>query len=102
MINWRNGKAGFVGGLKYAIKGFFQYTHSITSTTVITQGPGLGFSTSMTNNGLAKIGLMFNNGIGETGTMANDGIGKGSTMSNDGIGKVGLITNDGIGKTGEI
>lgn len=33
MINWRNGKAGFVGGLKYAIKGFFQYAYSVTTAT---------------------------------------------------------------------
>lgn len=31
MINWRNGKGGFVGGLKYAIKGLFQFAHSLTS-----------------------------------------------------------------------
>ena len=36
MINWRNGKAGFVGGLKYAIKGFFKYAHSVTSETAVT------------------------------------------------------------------
>ena len=35
MINWRNGKAGFVGGLKHAIKGFFRYSHSITSETAV-------------------------------------------------------------------
>ena len=63
---------------------------------------GVGFSTSMTNDGLSEIGLMFNDGIGATGTMTNDGIGKSSTMSNSGIGKVGLITNDGIGREGGI
>jgi len=63
---------------------------------------GVGFSTSMTNDGLGKIGLMFNDGIGKTGTMSNDGIGLSSTMANDGIGKVGLITKDGIGETGDI
>ena len=31
MINWRNGKGGFVGGLKYIIKGVFQFAHSVTS-----------------------------------------------------------------------
>jgi phage-related protein len=31
MISWRNGKGGFVGGLKTAIRGVFQYAHSITS-----------------------------------------------------------------------
>lgn len=65
-------------------------------------GVGVGFSTTLTNDGIAKIGLMYNDGIGAVGLMANDGIGKGSRITNDGIGKVGLITNDGIGETGEI
>lgn len=33
MINWRNGKGGLVGGLKYIIKGVFQFAHSITSVS---------------------------------------------------------------------
>jgi len=31
MINWRNGKGGFVGGLKRLIKGVFQFAHTINS-----------------------------------------------------------------------
>jgi len=34
-MNWRNGKAGFVGGLKYAIKGVFSYFHSVTTEAVL-------------------------------------------------------------------
>tara|TARA_R110002096_G_scaffold202758_4_gene387499 strand:+ start:915 stop:1346 length:432 start_codon:yes stop_codon:yes gene_type:complete len=34
-MNWRNGKAGFVGGLKYLIKGFFSYQHSVTSAAPV-------------------------------------------------------------------
>lgn len=33
MIFWRGGKAGFVGGIKYAIRGFFQSQFSATSET---------------------------------------------------------------------
>ncbi len=33
MIKWRDGKGGFVGGLKHSIKGFFTYQHSSTSAT---------------------------------------------------------------------
>ena len=36
MINWRNGKAGFVGASKYIIKGLFQYAHSVTSESAVT------------------------------------------------------------------
>jgi len=39
MINWRNGKGGFVGGLKTLIKGVFQYAHSITSATPVGPTP---------------------------------------------------------------
>lgn len=38
-MNWRNGKGGFVGGLKYIIKGVFQYAHSITSATPVGPTP---------------------------------------------------------------
>ena len=102
MINWRDGKAGFIGGLKRFIKGVFDPSYSVTTATVITQGTGAGYSSVMTNDGISKIGLMYNDGLGATGTMSNDGIGKSSRITNSGIGKVGLITNDGIGGVGEI
>lgn len=38
-MNWRNGKAGFVGGLKYIIKGVFQFAHSITSAAPVGPTP---------------------------------------------------------------
>ena len=87
MINWRNGKGGFVGGLKTAIKGFFQYAHSITSETVIPPlGPGAGYTTTMSNDGIGLGSTMANDGIGVIGTISNDGIGTDATISNDGIG----------------
>lgn len=37
MINWRSGKAGFVGASKRLIKGFFSYQYSVTTATVVTR-----------------------------------------------------------------
>lgn len=39
MIIWRSGKGGFVGGLKYAIRGFIASSHSNTSETPIPPAP---------------------------------------------------------------
>ena len=92
MINWRNGKGGFIGGLKTAIRGFFQYAHSITSEAVApTLGPGAGYSTTMSNDGLGFGTNLSNDGLGEIGSMTNDGIGLSSTMGNNGIGGTGDI-----------
>lgn len=33
MIKWREEKAGFVGGSKYQIGGFFNYSYAATSST---------------------------------------------------------------------
>jgi len=35
MINWRKGLSGFVGGYKTAIKGVFEFAHSITTAPII-------------------------------------------------------------------
>jgi hypothetical protein len=39
MMNWRSGKGGFVGGLKYLIKGVFQFAHSLTSVAPVGPTP---------------------------------------------------------------
>jgi hypothetical protein len=39
MMNWRDGKGGFVGGLKYLIKGVFQFAHSLTSVAPVGPTP---------------------------------------------------------------
>jgi len=39
MINWRRGKAGFVGASKRLIKGFFDFKYTLTSTNVIPSPP---------------------------------------------------------------
>lgn len=89
-MNWRNGKGGFVGGLKYIIKGFFQYSHSLTSEAPEPNlGPGAGYSSTMSNDGLGLGTNLSNDGIGGVGEMTNDGIGLSATMGNNGIGEVG-------------
>ena len=37
MINWREGKAGFVGAAKQFIKGFFNYSYTVTSADIETE-----------------------------------------------------------------
>ncbi len=65
MINWRNGRATFVGASKYLIKGFFNFAHSITSESVdvvpdcvtsvnsLIDGAGLSVRSKIDHNGLS-------------------------------------------------
>ena len=101
MINWRDGKAGFVGASKRLIRGVFQYSYTVTTETVVTQGPGFGVGSVIRNNGVGKLGLMNNDGVGESGSIVL-GFGVGSVIRNNGVGKTSLINNDGVGKEGEI
>ena len=39
MINWRTGLAGFVGGSKHLLKGFFSYQYSVTTETPTPAAP---------------------------------------------------------------
>ena len=59
MINWRNGKGGFVGGLKNIIGGVFRYAHSITSTAPLDAVDSVvcfpGTLKDITLNGILKI-----------------------------------------------
>jgi hypothetical protein len=101
MINWRDGKAGFVGASKRFIKGFFEYAHAVTTDSVINPGPGFGVGSVITNNGIGTTGTVANDGIGQAGAIVF-GFGVGSRMTNHGIGTTGTISNDGIGKVGDI
>ncbi len=40
MINWRDGKGGFVGASKRFIKGFFSYSYAVTTESVEITTPG--------------------------------------------------------------
>lgn len=44
MINWREGKAGFVGNAKRLIKGVFQHSFTVTSAEQPPTVPGLEFT----------------------------------------------------------
>ena len=43
MINWREGKAGFIGASKRLIKGFFSYQYSLALPPIApsTEGPSI-------------------------------------------------------------
>lgn len=74
MIRWRNGKGGFVGSLKYLIKGVFSPIFGASSIGIF--GNGLGVAASMDNDGIARSGPMNNDGLGIAGSMDNNGIGR--------------------------
>ena len=44
MIKWREGKAGFVGGSKRLIKGFFNYVYTVTSAITVPTAEGLEYT----------------------------------------------------------
>ena len=101
MINWRDGKAGFVGASKRFIKGVFRFAHTVTTASEVRAAPGFGVGSRMTNTGIGKTGTVANDGIGQAGAIVF-GFGVASWITNQGIGTTGTITNDGIGKTGDI
>lgn len=85
MINWRNGKGGFVGGLKHAIRGMFQFVHSITSDSVLTPKASFAVESTISSDGLGVLSAITT--AGET-VIAGLVSGKGvrSVISSDGIG----------------
>ena len=56
---------------------------------VVSLGPGAGYSSTMSNDGLGLGTNLSNDGMGQIGLMSNDGIGLSSNMGNNGIGEVG-------------
>ena len=85
MISWRNGKGGFVGGLKTAIRGFFQFAHSVTSETVSAPTTSFAIRSAISSDGT---GIRSNIGstLGIESVITQDGIGVRSNMSNEGLG----------------
>lgn len=55
----RLGLAAFARGLYGSFAG--------KAEKVVSFGPGAGYSTNMTNNGIGKVGIITNDGIGKTG-----------------------------------
>ena len=95
MINWREGKAGFVGGSKRLIKGVFNFAYSGTSAIVLPPVIIAGIISSMTEDGFGTTGIITADGGGIVSTMTNNGII--SSMSDYGSYALSTITSDGDG-----
>jgi len=92
MINWRNGKAAFVGASRYLIKGFFEFQHSKTSEDVV----------APTDVAFGVSGVIDANGIGVSGVINAGGAGLFGSVSKSGNGSVGAISESGAGIIGQI
>ena len=86
MINWRNGKGGFVGGLKYIIKGVFQFAHSVTSASPVGPTPDcfVGFIGAITDPVMEPCGFI--------GAMT-DTTGLIGSVDDTGLGLIGAMTD---------
>jgi len=101
MINWRIGKAGFVGASKYLIKGFFNYAYSVTSAEVITPSvtTGLQSTISASNLGLSSpvsgdvLGLVsqINQDFSVLSLISSSNLGLQSTIDGNVLGLISLI-----------
>ena len=95
MIKWREGKAGFVGGSKRLIKGFFSAVYTVTTAFADTPEIIDGILSSMTSDGFGTTGAITSDGGGILSTMSNDGIV--SAINIDGFGVTSIINADGDG-----
>jgi hypothetical protein len=87
MINWRNGKAGFVGGLKYIIKGVFQFAHSITTTSTETEKASFAIESEISSDGQGVLSAITTAGEAVVAGLVS-GKGVRSVISSDGIGVI--------------
>ena len=74
MINWRSGKAGFVGGSKRLIKGALSFVYTVTSDIVAIPEIIDGVLSYITSDGHGVTGLMTSDGGGIVSTIENSGI----------------------------
>jgi hypothetical protein len=100
MINWRNGKAGFVGGLKYLIKGFFSYQHSVTSADVAA-GHAFGVVSLIDDSGQGLSSAIDATGQG-VNSLITASFGVLSLIDNSGQGLTSLIDTEGEGVESDI
>lgn len=99
MINWRNGKGGFVGAQKRLIKGVFQYSHTITTETVTITLESFGVNSFIDAQGQGVIGIILAKGQGVTGQI-DESFGVSSIISSVGQGVTGDIDDTGQGVDG--
>jgi len=97
MINWREGKAGFVGGSKRLIKGVFSYIYTVTTEFAEILEITDGIVSPMTSDGFGTTGLITQDGDGTVSAMTDSGII--STLSDYGDYALSTITSDGDGIT---
>lgn len=101
MINWRNGKGGFVGGLKNIIGGVFRYSHSITTATVVTIPKAFGVISLIDDSGQGLNSSIDATGQGVTSLIASS-FGVLSLIDNSGQGLTSLIDTEGKGVESDI
>jgi len=101
MINWRDGKAGFVGAAKRLIKGVFQYSYTVTTEAIdlpecseavisIIQSRGQGVLSTITSDGVGVLSsiqategllsIIQSRGQGVSSPVTSDGVGVESTF----------------------
>jgi len=84
MINWRRGKAGFVGASKRLIKGFFDFRFSLSTAIILPSPPiavpidslidpnGLSLNSGMTSDGVIITSLIAGTLIEGTSIIGNE------------------------------
>jgi len=101
MIKWREGKAGFVGGSKRFIKGFFDFSFTLTSEDAITPTSSFGVNSLISEHGQGVVGIINAQGQGVSGTIY-ESIGISSIIESKGQGVVGEIDENGQGVEGNL
>lgn len=103
MINWRSGKAGFIGAAKTLIKGVFSFQYSVTSEAPIAPTDvAAGVSAIILGDGAGVAGSILELGAGTVGEIIGDGAGVSAIIIENGAGVFGEILESGAGVLGEI
>ncbi len=101
MIFWKDHKAALTGASKRAIKGVFQYIHSITTGTVIVSPDCFAAFEGLITDEAGFQGLIDGANMGFEGLIDGDPIGReGAVFPNKGFN--GIIDADDLGFEGRI
>jgi len=96
MINWREGKAGFVGGSKRLIKGVFSYVYTVTSVSIEPPNLTVGFMSIVQEAGKGALSTITADGVGVLSTIEQSS-GLLSIIQESGKGVSSAIDEDGQG-----